>query len=519
MRRSTLLLLVVPAFALSCSLPQRLLSPTAPPAPTLPPAHTPTAPPEPARQAAALEHSDAAHAAAMRPEFVVDLDRFPLATRYLIEVEARMSADAQQASLSGHVRILFSHPGGEPLEELALVLWPNDPQYSGTMRLGTLRVDGVEVQPQPELGDLAVRIPLPAPLRAGESLALSADFTVDFIGVMQRTDPRRFGLTEGMLLAPTFYPMLPRLVDGRWRLESAPPGGDTTNSDTALYIVRITRPGGLELAATGVRIEGWQNPEGTQTETFASGPVRDFAFALGPFLLYERDVDGVLLRGWVLPQHTADAERLLQAAADQLRLLGARVGPYPYTELDLVDAPHAFGGIEYPGLVFIGTLGTPNLIDPVVHEVAHQWFYGLIGSDQLEHPWMDEAAASYAEVLYYEAVEGPAVARSVLEDFARIVEQHARDPHSPIGRPVGDYVSEQEYAVIVYLKGALFFAALREAMGEAAFFDFLQAYDRAHRYGFALPQDFAALAEQACACDLAPLFALWVEQGGPRPSP
>jgi aminopeptidase N len=197
-----------------------------------------------------------------------------------------------------------------------------------------------------------------------------------------------------------------------------------------------------------------------------------------------------------------------------VQTLNRLVGPYPYPELDLVDAPEAFGGIEYPGLVYIGTVGTYWLIEPTVHEVAHQWFYALVGNDQLIEPWMDEAAAMYAEVLYYEAAGKVGLATSLLDGFRSQVRDHPRS-NTPIGLPVEAYSSDWDYSTFVYLKGALFYEALRQRLGDDLFFDFLSDYFVAHRYGFAEAEDFQTAAEQACACQLDDLFNLWVYIGGP----
>jgi aminopeptidase N len=278
-------------------------------------------------------------------------------------------------------------------------------------------------------------------------------------------------------------------------------------------------PAEFAVAATGTEVERSENPDATINAVYATGPVRDFAFALGPLELTERNVDGVLLRGWVLPQHADDAAMMLSAAATQVRALTQALGPYPYAELDLVDAPDAYGGIEYPGLVFIGTLGGFSVVEPVVHEVGHQWFYGLIGNDQLLDPWLDEGAATFTEILYYEAAYGSQRGTTALEGLREVVESQAESADLPVGLPVGEYEDEYEYAVIVYLKGALFFEALRRELGPDVFGDFLQAYFQDYRYGFAEPEDFQATAEAACGCELDSLFDLWVYEGGPLPEP
>jgi aminopeptidase N len=193
------------------------------------------------------------------------------------------------------------------------------------------------------------------------------------------------------------------------------------------------------------------------------------------------------------------------------------VGAYPFAELDLVDAPGAFGGIEYPGLILIGVVDGSRFFETAtVHEVGHQWFYSLVGSDQLLEPWLDEGAASYTEVLYTEAIKGEDAARRYLDGFRGAL-SFVDNPDLPIGLPVAEYAAARAYGPIVYAKGALFFDALRGELGDETFFAFLQSYYADYRYGFATAADFQAAAEQTCACTLGALFDLWVYEGGPLP--
>jgi hypothetical protein len=456
---------------------------------------------------------------ALRPEFAADVDTLQSATRYFIDVEVNLDLESQRAVIEGIARIQFTNPLDIPLDDWVVMLWPNDPQYQSRMTAGPIMVDGHIAEADLEQEGIAMRVRLPQPLDPGEMLDASVPFTVTIDGPMSPGHPMRMTITDDVLLAPTFYPLVPRLVDGEWQVMAAPPGGDTTNSDVALYEVRLTAPAEFALAATGVEVGRSENDDGSVTAVYATGPVRDFAFALGPLNLTERDVDGILLRAWVLPQHADDAREMLSAAATQVRALTLALGPYPYAELDLVDAPDAWGGIEYPGLVFIGTLGSYFVVEPVVHEVGHQWFYGLIGNDQLLDPWLDEAAATFTEILYYEAAFGSQRGTTALEGLRQVVEVGAENPDLPVGLPVGAFSSESEYAVIVYEKGALFFEALRRRLGPQAFEDFLHTYFQEYRYGFATPEGFQAAAESACGCDLDAMFNLWVYDGGPFPGP
>jgi hypothetical protein len=317
------------------------------------------------------------------------------------------------------------------------------------MSVTSALVDGERVSAEIELDGLAARFRLPIALDPGERADLTVPFQVIAEGPIGQSSPHRFGISEGVLFAPTFYPLVPRLVDGQWEVRDAPPGGDTTNSVVAAYRVAIEAPADLVLVASGTEVD--RQPAGSDRVRvdFVSGPMRDFAFALGDLVGSTEVVDGVEMNVWLLASHQGDQRRVLSAAAAQLALMNELVGPYPYEELDLVDVPGAFGGIEYPGLVTVGTLGTSWVIEPVVHEVAHQWFYGLIGDDQLEEPWLDEAFATYATALYYENEIGSGRATGYLSDFRDILRSHPR-PGTPIGMGVGMYEG-RDYSLFVYL--------------------------------------------------------------------
>lgn len=457
------------------------------------------------------------HEAAMLPQFQADVAALSAATSYRIEAEVDFDGSSERATIDGVARIRYQHQGTEPLREIPLMLWPNDEQYRAEMSVGPAAIDGQLTRGAPELSGQAVRYQLPESVSPGDSVDLSVPFSLSAGGPIGEGAPARFGISQGVFFAPTFYPLVPPFLDGEWRVEDAPYGGDTTNSLVAAYWVRLEVPRELELAATGVEISRSETAADRLAVEYVSGPVRDFAFALGPLAREARRAGEVEIRLWYLPQHREDVDLVLDAAAFQLELLGELVGPYPYSELDIVDLPGAFGGIEYPALVTIGTLGGPWIVEPVVHEVAHQWFYGLIGDDQVNEPWMDEAFATYATALYLENANGRGRATGYLSDHRAVVREHPQGSR-PIGEPVASYPGGQ-YRVLVYLKGALFYQELRQQLGDEVFFDFLQSFHQRYRYGFATAADFQSAAESSCRCQLDDLFDLWVYQGGPLAAP
>jgi hypothetical protein len=480
---------------------------------SLPATYTPTASPTAIPSIPATPTiSEHTQQSALLPEFVSDADVFPDATRYDIELDVDFQPGSTEAHIEGIARIRYVNPLEKNLSNIVLMLWPNDEQYQAQMQAGTAMIDGELTIPQAIMDGKALRIDLRPSLAEGESVDLTIPFSLE-VDSFHEGSPRRMGITEGVLLAPTFYPMIPRLVDGEWDAIDAPSAGDTTSSETAFYAVNITTPVGQIVVATGVEISSTTTPDGKQRFEYISGPVRDFAFAIGQWEKTSGTSGEVTLNVWALPQHAASAQTALRAARIQVNLLSEIVGPYPYPELDLVDAPYAFGGIEYPGLVFIGTMGTDWVTVPTVHEVAHQWFYALLGNDQIREPWLDEAMASFAEALYYERAYGLGQGTGYLSDIrARL--RAVPDATQPIGLAVGEYASESDYFIFVYQKGTLFLEALRNKLGTNRFNDFLAAVYAQYRYGFMHAEDFQNAAEAVCACDLQDFFDLWVYEGG-----
>ncbi|MFQ5923983.1 MAG: hypothetical protein ACE5M4_14185, partial [Anaerolineales bacterium] len=331
------LFLLVLVFLAACRAQEQESTPTpsATPEPTVTPRFTPT--PLPTLAATPATSVRDLQAEAMLAEFTDDARSFPEATRYWIELRVEFDPRQARGTIDGLSRIRFTNPHSEPLSDIVLMLWPNDFQYRAEARAGPALIDGKLVPASMELGGLALRYDLPEPLGPGETLDLSVPFHITIAGPIGRGNSSRFGITEGVMFAPTFYPLVPRLLEGEWDARTAPIGGDTTVSDVAFYQVRIAAASDQTVVATGVEVEHEGLEDGSLAITYVSGPARDFAFALGPFITEAVEVNGVTVTGWALPEHEENLGVMVGAAATQLELLGDLVGPYPYTELDLVD--------------------------------------------------------------------------------------------------------------------------------------------------------------------------------------
>jgi aminopeptidase N len=252
---------------------------------------------------------------------------------------------------------------------------------------------------------------------------------------------------------------------------------------------------------------------GQQTVRNVSGPQRDFMITATQLQVASANVDGTTINSYYRAEHAQGGQLALQAAVDSLRIFNTRYGRYPLAELDVIEmAARTFLGVEYPGLIMLeqGLYDNANgLAITTAHEVAHQWWYSQVGNNVQTEAWIDEALASYSQIVYQESINGPDAAERELEGFRERYRQAldaGRD--APVSQPNtafrGNYVS------IVYGKAVLFFQALRKQIGEEAFDRFLHAHYSQHRYGYITGADVLADAEGACGCELDGLFADWI---------
>ena len=145
----------------------------------------------------------------------------------------------------------------------------------------------------------------------------------------------------------------------------------------------------------------------------------------------------------------------------------------------------------------------------VAHETGHQWFYNLVGSDQLNEPWLDEAVTQYATALYYLDAYGRSGEEGYIESWYARWDRVNRE-EIPIGLPVAAYDSTNSYSPIVYGRGPIFLSKLSDKLGEEKFNTFLKKYVEIYSWNIANTGRFKELAEESCGCKLTSLFKEWV---------
>lgn len=419
--------------------------------------------------------------------------------------------------ITGTEEVHYTNAENVTLNDVQFRLFPNI--LGGEMKISSLTVDGQPVTPRYELANSLMIVPLPVPLQAGQGVVIRMEYAVT---VPQEVD-LNYGVLayhDDVLALAHAYPVICVYDDEGWNAELPPQDGDVTYADAAFYLVRVHAPRGLTLVTSGREIQRADEGQ-AQVLTVANGPARDFYLVASPkFEEVSQTFGEVTIRSYSKKEARKGAQFALEVAARSVDVFSKRYTPYPYTELDIVATPNLALGIEYPGMIAITTRiydidgdyrGAPAsqyMESTVAHEVGHQWFYNLVGDDQLDDPWLDESLTQFITLQYYTDLYG----RNGEEGFRAGLEgrwERVNKEEIPIGMPVANYQG-MEYGAIVYGRGPLFFVALRDEMGTDAFDAFLKEYTESLSWGIATPEYVQSLAEQKCACDLDASFADWV---------
>ncbi|MGW5777618.1 M1 family metallopeptidase [Streptomyces sp. NPDC003863] len=410
--------------------------------------------------------------------------------------QVSLRADADGSHWTGRQRVSFRNSSRTPLRSVDIRLWGNGSDGCGApgapSPVRVSRIVGGAPRPL-SVGCTALTVDLPAPLPYGARASVSFDLVLT---VPDRV--HRFGREGAHRYLGNALPLL-SVQDAQGRHLDPDVGfGESFYSLAGDFRVVLDHPDTLLVPATGTTTRHPGAPGRTVSTSVAHG-VRDFAWAAGPFRTRTVTTPGgVRLHAYWTATTSAEGVALgLKNAVGSVDAFGKRFGRYPYGELDLVmsDGLDDFGSMEFPGLVLLWTEPEGSA---VVHEIAHQWFYGIVGNDQFSSPWLDESFAQYANQSYYG------------DETAGCWEDQGRWPSdtAALTRSMGYYANghRREYVQVVYMRGACALHDLERTLGGPAMAAMLRAYVRDHWLGVATTADFKRAAQAATPKDLDPFW-------------
>ena len=373
-----------------------------------------------------------------------------------------------------------------------------------------------ELVPDAQHPDIAL-LRLPAPLPPGQSAKIETPFVLKVPASFSR-----LGREEQSYQMTQWYPK-PAVYDHKgWHPMPYLDMGEFY-SEFGSFDLRLTLPKDYVVAATGVLAEEAENGD-TKTLRFTADKVHDFAwFADKRFVVQHREVTlpsgrKVDAYAYYIPENAGLWEDAADYVARALLFYSEHVGEYPWPQATAVDgALSAGGGMEYPMITVITRASSPRALDEVItHEVGHNWFYGILASNERNHAWMDEGINSYYESRYLRTFYGDDDGMAFLPKFMRkasdmglaeaayLLQAHRRLDQAP--ETGSDDFAALNYFIGAYSKPAVALRLLDQYIGAEAFDRAMQVYYREWQFKHPYPEDFREVMERETGLNLDWLF-------------
>lgn len=479
--------------------------------------------------------------------------------------EIRVSLDARERVLAGTETIAYTNNSPDTLREFYLHLYANafrekaspllrdflqgtlhffvglPKSMRGSIDVADLAVDGAPVEFTVDGTILASAFP--KPLLPGESAAITLSFR---LAIMRRLG--RMGWSGEQFDMAQWYPKMVVYDRDGWHPDQYRMG--EFYGEFGTFDVHITLPERYVVAATGLPVSGdpgWTKnplrrgpPSGsrgghpgrrpkagadeipgdapTKTLHFRAEKVHDFAWCANPsFVVQDTIHNGVRIMSFFRPWNRAWADTTLAHALRSVVWLENAAGPFPYPQVSIVDSPTR-GGMEYPMLVMNGSVDEGL----VLHEVAHNYFYGALGNDERAEAWLDEGFVQYLVFRNAEERYGPygepSTRRFPLSLFGErrmwdaverpVVRLHRTGFAERIATPAHEF--KNGFSTMPYIGAPLFLRALRHTVGDESFLTIIATYVDRWKYKHVDEKAFRDVCEEVSGMDLKEMFRQWL---------
>ena len=385
----------------------------------------------------------------------------------------------------------------------------------------------------PDDGNAADRTVMAVTLPA--SVGPDQDVTIEMAWTARVPRPfARTGYIDDYYFIGHWFPKLGVLEDGGWNTHQFHSATEFF-SDFGSYDVSLTVPAGFVVGASGREAARSGNADGTVTHRYRADDVHDFAWTASPRFRESRQafehptLPRVEMRLLLQPEHAGQEARHFAATAATLKYYGEWFGAYPYDTITVVDPAYqsSSGGMEYPTLITAGTrwLAPADVTVPeavTIHEAGHQFWYGLVATNEFEHAWLDEGINTYSTARVIEQIQQPN--HLALRYFGGFVPWFFRDirlsratdgNRLPGYRPAAesDAPSTPTFrywpgtgGLISYNKTALWLHTLERHLGWPVMQRMLATYFERWKFRHPGPADFFAVASEAAGQDLTWFF-------------
>jgi len=327
----------------------------------------------------------------------------------------------------------------------------------------------------------------------------------------------RFGYGDNTINIANFYPIACVFENGDFNTNNYNSNGDPFYSDMANYSVNISIDKQYIVAGSGIKQEE-KIVDNKKEISFEAKLIRDFAIvASSSFEIITEKFENTKIEYYYFNDKHPDTS--LKAGVDAIKTFSKLFGDYPYSTYSIVECDFIYGGMEYPNLVMISTdiQNEDDYLNVIIHETAHQWWYGIVGNDEFTYPWLDEALTEFSTVLFYDHNKGYNLSHKQMIDISKenyslfiSVYEDVLGTIDTSMRAVDKYSTEPEYTYCIYVKGVLMFESLYQLIGEKAFLKCLKTYLEDNKFTNATPKNLITSFENVSKQNLNKFFESWI---------
>lgn len=340
---------------------------------------------------------------------------------------------------------------------------------------------------------------LKTPLAPGESTEIQFNYNAPI-----PEDAFRYRFTKvnegknSLFELANFYPILAIYENGDWQYDSFYYEGECFYSKCADYSITLSLPEEYIVVSSGTE-EKISTKNGVSTWTMKAENMRDIGLTASDYFAFSEKVfEDIQIRCYYFDNETAkkQAKLMLGTTMNSVEFFTQNIGGYPYQTLDVVMTNDLIGAIEFPTYVRVGDYSadmegdnsdyiTDLIIENTSHEVAHQWFYAVIGNNCYEEPWLDESFASFCALAY----QSKDLSQQDLETLVSQGKSYLSENNAGYLNLSYNELGK-DYLTTVYQKGKYFLYDLMNAMGKDTFYKMLQEYYNTYAFQETTTKDF-----------------------------
>lgn len=441
------------------------------------------------------------------------------------------SLNDDKKELSGTEKIVYLNDTGSDLEFLCLHLYPRAFREGALIKPYTSLTEATCFPNGISYGDIAiVKVKVNGEVKPFEHIGEDDDIlkinfgfkltnkkTVEIVIEFVITIPNsthRFGYYDGNINLGNWYPIVCEYVSGEFDLSPYYSTGDPFFSSIANYEVSIEYSSNYALCSTGE--SETSSSGGVSKSKITAKAVRDFAICLSSKSSIKSKMVGETKVSYMGYSTDETIDKFLTISAEAVEFFNDTFGSYPYTSLSVVKTPFIYGGMEYPNLVFISDSvdDEDEFLKVIVHEIAHQWWYAVVGNNETTEAWLDESLAEYSTALFFEANSKYGMdyedfinnALSSYMLYVDVIQTIRGDVNTKMNLAVNEYQNDYEYSYMVYVKGVIMFDSLRDMVGQKKLFAGLKKYYAENKFKIATKSTFYSAFKSACHQDLETFF-------------